>query len=283
MLGISGITGTLRTTYRYAGRVAQVLPELVLGTGAEVTGSAMRSAKQSGASIFQSLEAGWKALEKNGKGSFFKNFLGNFKKFLPDMKDAIVQGGEGLSGLAKAKGMTKGFFKGIGSKLPFIGSVSMMLFELPNIFKATKEQGLFTGIKETVKAGARLIGASIGAAVGSAICPGIGSMAGWVAGEWLTSRIIGKSYSEQVAQAQEEAQKIAQDQQLPQQQNGINPQYYPQTQQPQAYTPNTQYNPQTKQPAFTQQNPYQNPNSNYYSIPYADDIMMQQLPFNQIA
>lgn len=267
MVSISGITSTLKTTYRYAKRFAQATPELIFGTGSEAAGKAMRAAKQSGGTLFESAQAGWRAMEKAGKGSFFKSFLKNCKEFLPDMGKAISKGTEGLTGLAKLKGGAKGLFKGIGSKLPFIGSMAMMLFELPNIFKATKEQGLFSGAKETVKAGARLTGGALGAAVGSAICPGIGSLIGWIAGEWLTSKVVGKSYTEKKAEEEQQYNEAVMEQMA------ATPQYQTQT---------------AQQPQYQNQpNPFGsygfNTNLDYSNIPYANDIMMQQMRFNKVA
>ena len=263
MVSISGITSTLKTTYGYAKRFAQATPELIFGTGSEAAGKAMRAAKQSGGTLFESAQAGWRAMEKAGKGSFFKSFLKNCKEFLPDMGKAISKGTEGLTGLAKLKGGAKGLFKGIGSKLPFIGSMAMMLFELPNIFKATKEQGLFSGAKETVKAGARLTGGALGAAVGSAIC----SLIGWIAGEWLTSKVVGKSYTEKKAEEEQQYNEAVMEQMA------ATPQYQTQT---------------AQQPQYQNQpNPFGsygfNTNLDYSNIPYANDIMMQQMRFNKVA
>jgi len=260
MVSISGITSGIKTFARYGKRFLNTTPELVFGTGAEAAGTAMRNAS---GSLFDKAGAGWRALEANGKGSFFKSFIGNFKTFLPDMKGFIKEGTEGLTGLAKLKGGTKGLFKGISKKMPFIGAVMMMAFELPNIWKATKEQGIMAGLKETVKSGARLVGGGLGSAIGSAICPGIGSLVGWVAGEWLAGKIVGKSYSEKKAEAEEQ---LAQVQQAQEQQGAAMAQV------PQAAAPT--------------QNPYSNYNPYMYSSfnnPYKDDIYMNQLPFNAIA
>lgn len=263
MVSISGITSVLKTTYGYAKRFANATPELIFGTGSEAAGKAMRAAKQSGGTLFESAQAGWRAMENAGKGSFFKNFLKNCKEFIPDMGKAISDGAKGLTGVAKLKGGAKGLFSGIGKKLPFIGSVVMMLFEMPNILKATKEQGLVSGVKETVKAGARLTGGALGAAVGSAICPGIGSLIGWVAGEWLAGKVVGKSYTEKQAEKEEQYNQMMAEQMAAAQQYQMQAQPQMQTNPFNTYGFNTGFN--------------------YNNVPYANDIMMQQMRFNRVA
>lgn len=261
-MGISAIANVGKQAYRYGKRVLNATPELIFGTSSEIAGQAMRTTK---GSLFTKAQAGWHAIEKAGKGSFFKSFLGNIKSFIPDMGKAISDGAKGLSGLAKLKGGTKGFFKGIGSKLPFIGSAIIMLAELPNVIKATKEKGIFQGIKEVVKSGAKLAGGGLGAAIGTAIFPTGGGLIGWIAGEWLVGKIVGKSYTEEKAEKEQIIAEYTQ-------QQVANPQVAPAPVNPYMFG---------TQPAFTGSettNPF---NSN--PIPYADDIMMQQLPFNMVA
>ena len=262
MVSMIGITDATKSFYNYGKRFLNTAPELVLGTAADAAGEAMRGAK---GSLFDKAAAGWHALEKAGQGSFFKSFIGNMKSFIPDMKVFIKEGAKDLTGFAKIKGGTKGLFKGLGKKMPFIGAVLMVVTELPNIWKATKEQGILAGATEVVKSGARLIGGGIGSAVGSAICPGLGSMAGWLAGEWLVGRIVGKSYSEKKAEAEQKVQEEAQQNQQ-------------QTQTPQAAPTSYTYPPQ----GYTY--PQQTfGNSSAFNNPYQNDIFMNQLPFNTVA
>lgn len=263
-MSISSIMSVGRQACNYGKRILNAAPELMFGTSSEAAGKAMREAS---GSIFNKAQAGWQAVESAGKGSFFKGFWGNIKSFIPDMKTAISKGSAEAvaAGSSAFKGGAKGLFKGLGKKMPFIGAAMMMLCEVPNIFKATTEQGIFSGIAETAKAGARLTGGGVGAAIGSAICPGIGSIVGWIAGEWLAGRIVGKTYSEKQAEKEELIAKYTQQQTQ-------------QVQQPQV----------TVNPFMT--NPYnfgnQTPFTGGYNMaqdPYADDIMMQQLGFNAMA
>lgn len=265
-----GLVSLAPKVWNYTKRIANVYPELVFGTGSEVIGNTLKTTK---GSVWTKGKAGFKALEKSVKeqsvnGGFFKRLWTNLKSTPSAIKISAKDGYKAAKAAGKSGiwGGTKGLFKGIGKKLPFIGSALMVLFEIPNIITATKEQGIGQGVKETAKSAARLGGAAVGAAIGTAVCPVIGSLIGWVAGEWLTSKVVGKSYSEKKMEAEEQAaEQIAQIQ--AQQQN------------------------QYQQPSFTG-NPYEgtatgmyNPMNAYnsYSTPYADDIMMQNMNFNTIA
>ena len=136
MVSISGITSGLKTVWGYSKRALEVAPELAFGTASEAAGKAMKAKK---GSVFKKAEAGWKALEKAGSGSFFKNFLNNAKNFFPDAIKAFKTG----TGL---KGKVGALFKNFGSKMPFIMSASWMLMEIPNVWTAVKEKGIFQGI-----------------------------------------------------------------------------------------------------------------------------------------
>lgn len=245
----------------YGKRIANVLPESVLGNGAEIAGKAMRTTK---GSAFTRAKSGFLALEKDIEkkqklnGNFFKRITSNLDR-IPSLTKAGARAAK-IKGKSSILGGIKGFFRGLGKNMPFIAAASTLIFELPNIWTATKEQGIGAGVKELAKAGARLTGGAAGAAIGSALCPGIGTFIGWIAGEWLTSKVVGKTYTEQkdeLLAQQQEAMAAAQQQQ---------------------------------QVAFTG-NPYENImnnptynmyNYNDYMNPYSDDLMMQSLNFNQV-
>lgn len=260
-----GIVSLAPKLVNYGKRFINVAPEMMLGTGSDIIGAAARNTK---GSVLTKAKAGFRALEQDvvtkqaTQGGFFKRLLHNIKS-TPNDIGASAKAGYNTAKAAGKSGIwggTKGFFSGIGKKMPFIGAALTVLFELPNIWTATKEQGIGQGVKETLKAGSRLAGGALGAAVGSAICPGIGSLVGWVAGEWLTSKIVGKSYSEKKMDAEMQAQEAMQQQ-------------------------------AAQQTAFQGTNPYgaqvmTNPMygyNDYSANPYSDDIMMQQLNFNTLA
>lgn len=259
----------------YGKRILNAYPEFVLGTGSDVVGAAMRSKK---GSVLEKARAGFNALEKDiatkqaTQGGFFKRLGKNLNpvnlwKSLKSSTKAGVATAK-AAGKSATWGGVKGFFKGIGKKMPFIGAVLTLGFELPNIWTATKEQGIGTGLKETAKTAGRLTGGAIGGAIGAAVGGPIGAMVGWVAGEWLTSKVVGKTYSEKKAETMEaaaEAQAQAQTETAAQQ-----------VYQPQFQGNSYAYN----------SNPYSgmtNPLYNDYANPYANDIMMQQMGFNTLA
>lgn len=286
MAGISAVFSGLK-------RVAKVLPDLVLGNGAEVAGKAIKTTIKNKGSIFQAAKEGVKAVETAGKGlSFWSRMtsnIGMIKSMPVDAFKAAKAAGKGIFGQALAG--TKGFFKGIGKNMPLIGALLTIAFEIPNVVKASKEQGIGQGIKEIGKAGVRLAGGGIGAAIGSAICPGIGTCIGWMVGEWLTSKVVGKTYSEKVAEAEYAAQEQAalQEQVQTQQEQVI----YQPVQQP-IQQPSFQGNPYQQQIPYQQgavTNPFEqvlnnNAVSNPYSgnnYAYGGDIFAQNINFNQLA
>lgn len=127
---------------------------------------------------------------------------------------------------AKALTWSKGAFKtGGGPLMLAIEGVA----ETPEVLTAFSEGGFGEGVKQTAKSGVKVAastagwclgakgGASVGLAIGSAICPGIGTaigsalglIIGGVAGSWAASKaakaVVGKSYSEKMEAAQQQA------------------------------------------------------------------------------
>ncbi len=262
MVSISAITSGLKTVYKYGKQVLKATPELTFGTSAETVGKAMKTAYKSGSSLTETAKIGLKGINNAAKnGNFVTKMWKNLRTLVPDISNTIKAGQR----LAKIKGKSgiwgtfKGLTKGVGKKVPFIFAALMLASEIPNIVKATKEKGLLQGIKETIKPVVRLVGAGIGSVIGTAVLPFGGSIAGWIAGEWLAGKLVGKSYSEKKAEAEE---KLAQEQQaLQEQQAGL-----PQT-------------AQTTSP-YNTYNPYM---YNNFNNPYQNDIFMNQLPFNAVA
>lgn len=166
--------------------------------------------------------------------SFWKELL-NSAKSLPKELSSAWKGGTGIWGKCK------GVFGKLGKNMPLIGAVLQIAFELPNIYSAFKDKGLWGGLKEVGKSTVKLCGFMGGMVIGGALGGTIGGLVGGMAGDWLVSKLVGKSHSEQKAEAQAEAEGQQQMLALQQQQAA-------QTQmaQPQAagmYTQNATTNP----------------------------------------
>lgn len=137
-----------------------------------------------------------RAEKKTNGNSFFTDMKKLVTDYPGDLKNAW-NGAKGFSGKAKA------LWQVTKSRGPLLGYGLLAGFEIPNILKATTEDGVVTGATETAKSTTRLAGASLGAAIGTALVPGLGSIIGWIGGEYLTGKITGKSYTEkQLAQEQ---------------------------------------------------------------------------------
>ena len=74
------------------------------------------------------------------------------------------------------------------------------LTETGNIYRAFTDEkgGLFTGALEVGKTTARILGGTIGGILGSAFIPipFLGPILGYMGGEWLTGRVVGKTFTE---------------------------------------------------------------------------------------
>lgn len=153
-----------------------------------------------------------KANDATKNTPFWKN-LGESAKTLPS----------DISNVCKGSGSFWTKTKGVGSQLwkrmPFIGAGLILAFELPNLFSAFKDKGLIGGLVETCKTSARLVGQMGGFAIGQALIPIpiVGGLIGSFVGDWLVSKVVGQSYSEQKAEAEEQQQAMLQPQQMQQQ------------------------------------------------------------------
>ena len=213
--------------YSYIKRGLKVYPSAVFGPkGQDILANAYRAqftaenavkynifSKQWWTQLKNGTKAAGKASEAYAASFAKQGFWKSMWKSVKGIPTTIAAGWRagGIKAAAKGAGSVgqywgkfKGALAGVGKKMPIIGSLLLVAFELPNIFKATKNEGLVQGAVETAKAGARIgggvVGASIGSAIGTAIFPGVGSaiggIVGWIAGEWAAKKVVGKSYSE---------------------------------------------------------------------------------------
>lgn len=251
-----GLVSALPKVWNYAQRAVKVYPSAVFGArGQEVMTQAYQQAFTAPGAIKynifndqwwkqlgQGTKAAGKAAEKYAASFAGKGFWSAAKASVLGIPAKVAQGWrvggalaakQGASALGRFWGSTKGAFVGLGKKLPVIGSLLLVACEIPNIYRATKNEGIGSGVVETGKAAARIgaatVGASAGAAIGTAICPGIGTaiggLIGWIGGEWLAKKVVGKSYSEKQEEQQQKIQQaVAEQTQAQQQTQALQPQ-----------------------------------------------------------
>ena len=201
-----------------AWRYAKAMPGFILGTQAELMGETLRNSKKlhgwknMGTQISDAFETGVKAHEaavaKNG--GFFKNMLNDFTSIFPDIKNGVKSAGsiakaKNASTLSRLWAQTKSVFKVLGKRMPLIGAALTLAFEIPNIAKATWNEGVLTGAGEAGKTAVRLGAGAVGGAIGSALIPFpfLGALVGYWVGDRIGQFIVGKSYSEKQAEAQQ--------------------------------------------------------------------------------
>ncbi len=166
----------------------------ILGTGSDDVGKIIKrqikNRKVNNQSYLGALCTGTKkgigyshAVQKKA-GGFIKSLKNGFK--------AIPDGWKAGKGFGKFTGALKGF----GKAMPALFAFLTIAGEIPNAYKATKEKGIGAGLKELGKAGVRLTTGALFGAIGSAMIPGIGSFVGYMVGDWIGSKIVGKSYIE---------------------------------------------------------------------------------------
>lgn len=180
-----------------------------LGTGnediAKIITRQVRNRKANGQNYLTALYTG----TKKGIGYSHKKSIKN-GGFLKSLKKGF---GEIPNGWKNGKGFFGkpwGAIKGIGKAMPAAFAFLTVASQIPNVYKAVKEKGVFQGVKETGKTVARLTTGALFAAIGTAIASPIpvvgsllGGMVGYSVGDWLATKIVGKSYSEK---AEEQAE-----------------------------------------------------------------------------
>lgn len=209
----------------YGQRAWKLYPGFVTGTANDVMAAAMKSRIKNRAATgekwFKAVKGGFKdgilaaekynnkVVAKNG-GNAWAALWKNIKTIPSQIGRGWKVGGARAASLGKSKflGSLKGAMKGIGTRMPLIGTLILAATSLPDIFKATANEGIVSGGAEAVKVAARVGGGTLGAAVGTAVLGPIGGIAGYAIGDWLTAKVVGKSYSER---KYEQEQKMAEE------------------------------------------------------------------------
>ncbi len=211
------VDSALGTAWKYA----KMYPEFVFGTGYDAFSNQFKTSWSAGKSqnlkfknrFGRAFKDGTDAairhndelLQKNN-GSFWKATKSSITSIWPDLKTNWTAAGEAAKTAGKSAGWAK--FKSVGKvlgkRMPLIGAAMTLAFELPNIIKATANEGVLTGAGETAKTGVRLGISTLLGAITQAIIPipFLGGMVGFVAGDFLGRFIVGKSYTEKKATEQ---------------------------------------------------------------------------------
>jgi len=178
-----------------------------------IRGKKVNGARTGGAGVFnknigKNISNSWDAaLAAKGNVSFWESTKATLKSIGPDFAAA-----------AKTPGIwakTKSIFGTIAKRMPLIGNLLVLGFEVPNIYRAFKDGGVGTGVGEVFKAAAKLGVFSIGMTVGTVFGgPLVGMAVGFGAGI-LADKIFGKSFTEkqEEAKAQTEMTKEQREQQ----------------------------------------------------------------------
>lgn len=214
------VDSAVNSTWKYL----KMYPEFVLGTGYDAFSNSFKASWQVGKNnnlpfkkrFGRAFKAGTDAAVRHNdrllaqnEGSFWKATKNSITSIWPDLKTNWTSAGEAAKAAGKSAGWAK--FKSIGKvlgkRMPLIGAVMTLAFELPNIIKATANEGVLAGAGETAKTGVRLGISTLCGALTQALIPipFLGGMVGFVAGDLLGRFIVGKSYSEK-----KEAEKLAQ-------------------------------------------------------------------------
>ena len=189
------IAGIAKTGFSYAGKLifddrfaSKVTSSL---KAIRKTGKVKGIHRQVGAA-FQQAD---KFVVKSSKGTYscFGAVKSSLQSYCKDTS-ALWKSNKGI--LAKLGGTGKGLLK----RAPLIGTALTIAFEIPNIYRATRDGGLVNGAIETCKSGARLA-AGIGlGAVGAAFLGPVGAIAGFMLGDFLGKLVVGKSHTEKLAE-----------------------------------------------------------------------------------
>lgn len=203
--------------FKYGKRALNCAPEFILGESSQVIGKAYKASNKT--SIFAKAKDAGKAFEnhvgtlKAAKGGFFsrlfKTTIGLPKALTKSTKAGIRLAR--MKGTNKFLGALKGLGKGIGKKMPYIGALLTIAFEIPNIYKGYKKEGITGALKQCGGAGIELGCMATGAAIGSCICPGIGTIIGGIIGSFVGMGVRSVTFPEPSENEEESGANGAQD------------------------------------------------------------------------
>lgn len=198
-----GIASIAKTGFKYAGRL--IFDDSFASKVTSSIKAQGRIYQNAGKSRFKNFhkqvgEAFVRAEKRTGKKGIFESLKGSLKSYTKDVSTLWKSNKPFFSKIG-------GTLKGLGKRAPLIGTALMLAFELPNIFKATRDGGLINGALEAGKSGVRLAAGIACGAIGTAIGGPIGGILGFFVGDMLGKLVVGKSYSEKKAAEQEKIEE----------------------------------------------------------------------------
>lgn len=227
VMGISA--ATLNNAWSYARRAAKIAPDFILGTGNEKFSKTLADSfrgvkgadgKRTGGLYFKKFWTQFKnavkASEKHNQsvrrlhGGFWKDMWYQLKTTPKLIGKGWKVGANSAVAAGKNSflGGLKGSLSAIGKRLPLLGGILMLAAEIKNINGGMKEGGIIGGAKEAGRSVARVGAGMLGMAIGTALIPVpvVGSIVGYMAGDWLAKLVVGKNYTERKAEAEAAAQ-----------------------------------------------------------------------------
>ncbi len=222
-MGVSGITSSSFASY--AKRVGRIYLHTTFGTGADEFMSSMnkslfdpkakwykpyKNAKWENFGdkfkrALRDVETHEAAIRKANGNSYMKSFWEQFRTIPKVFQDEWRIGGEAAKRAGKSTfwGKLGGANKALMKRMPLIGGLLAVAFQVPNVIKAFThpEGGVGTGLAETGKAVAKIGLDTAGFMVGQALIPipFVGGMIGCMVTSFLGEKILGKSFSEKQA------------------------------------------------------------------------------------
>lgn len=201
------LSNVLSTAQRYGNYGAN----FIFGTGSNIVGdeirTAVKSRKATGQSITSAITNGFsKGVTKSNtqvaQTGFVKSVQNAFSSLPNNMKNGWkTAGASSKSSIGKFFSKLGNAIKPIGNVLPFAFNAFVAATYIPSIMERAQDQGIWGGIKETVKSIGKLglyaLGSAVGAAGGI-----IGSFAGVFAAGCVGDAIFGKDYSTQKEEQQ---------------------------------------------------------------------------------
>ncbi len=224
-MSVSGVTSN--TFGSYAKRIGRIYLHTTFGTGADEFMTSMNKSlfdpkapwynpyKNANTKDFwtkfkqalRDVETHEASIRKANGNSYLKAFWEQFRTIPKVFKDEWKLGGEAAKRAKKSVfwGKIGGANKALMKRMPLIGGLMAVAFQVPNIVKAfTSEQGgLGTGLAETGKAVAKIGLDTAGFMIGQALIPipFVGGMIGAMVTGFLGEKILGKSFAEKQAEA----------------------------------------------------------------------------------